>query len=97
MEARSRLILVSVDPVYMTENLLKWVTVSIEDAYKCKRPISVPGISINVRRVKVVTCLHLFLVAFTQSPYSPLLGSTGAKPNVILQSWRRKLLAFPCG
>lgn len=28
-------------------------TVSIEDVYECKRPVSVPGISVNVRRVKV--------------------------------------------
>ncbi|KAG7452288.1 uncharacterized protein BT62DRAFT_881882 [Guyanagaster necrorhizus] len=26
--------------------------VSVEDKYKCKRPISVPGISVNVRRIK---------------------------------------------
>lgn len=26
--------------------------VSVEDAYKCKRPISVPGIFVNVRRIK---------------------------------------------
>lgn len=33
---------------------------SIEDAYKCKRPVSVPGISVNVRRVKVrlIFCLN---------------------------------------
>jgi hypothetical protein len=27
--------------------------VSVEDSYGCKRSISVPGISVNVRRVKV--------------------------------------------
>jgi nucleoporin POM152 len=32
-------------------------TVSIEDVYECKRPVSVPGISVNVRRVKVRTSL----------------------------------------
>jgi hypothetical protein len=31
--------------------------VSIEDVYECKRPVSVPGISVNVRRVKVRTSL----------------------------------------
>jgi hypothetical protein len=28
-------------------------TVSVEDASKCKRPISVPGVVVNVRRVVV--------------------------------------------
>ena len=28
-------------------------SVSVEDAYKCKRAINVPGISVDVRRTKV--------------------------------------------
>ena len=28
--------------------------VNVEDAYKCKRPVSVPGITVVVRGVKVI-------------------------------------------
>ena len=34
-------------------NSLIYSIVSIEDSYGCKRTLSVPGISVNVRRVKV--------------------------------------------
>ena len=39
------------------------IVASIEDAYGCKRPLSVPGISVNVRRVQVCI-LFLFVLVF---------------------------------
>ena len=36
------------------------VSVSVEDASKCKRPISVPGVVVNVRRVVVSEKLFFY-------------------------------------
>ena len=43
------------------------VPVSVEDAYKCKRSLSVPGIAVNVRRILVrsactIRCLNFVLM-----------------------------------
>jgi nucleoporin POM152 len=45
----------------MTISLIYYAYIaSIEDSYGCKRSLSVPGISVNVRRVQVgITCLVL--------------------------------------
>lgn len=54
MEELSILILVSSSPTFVCLSN-RGILVSIEDAYGCKRPITVPGLSVNVRRIKVNT------------------------------------------
>ena len=51
-----------VDSLFACFRLLISLTVNIEDASKCKRPISVPGVLVNVRRVIVSTKLIFVIV-----------------------------------
>lgn len=52
MEEVSKLILVCI-VFYLRDFFILIASVSVEDASKCKRPISVPGVVVNVRRVVV--------------------------------------------
>jgi hypothetical protein len=55
--------------------------VSVEDSYGCKRSISVPGVSVNVRRVKVGCCYHGIWARFDCVMFSQPLSFTASMAN----------------
>jgi len=53
--ARSKLLLVIMALSHCC-TLYSLLLVSVEDASKCKRPVSVPGVEVKVKRVVVSIC-----------------------------------------
>jgi nucleoporin POM152 len=71
--------------------------VSIEDAYGCKRPISVPGISVKVRRIKVRAFHSLWFVSSQcicislSQPTVKFYGQDGKRHVTVLEHERASL------
>lgn len=62
--------------------------VSVEDAYGCKRSVSVPGVVVNVRRVKVRIRSPLVSFILTKFPISLPPSSTVSRTNARSLSWK---------
>lgn len=72
--------------------------VSVEDVYKCKRSISVPGISVNVRRVKVRCFIAFSLLILTFTVHRQILWKRVKTPcNGIAGRNSKSSIAFDWG
>lgn len=81
----------------MYQSLNDVFIVSVEDAYGCKRPVSVPGILVNVRRIKVRNCAYLAKTLLDGHFLTSLpFDFTGKKGSAKQLSTIMNKLACPC-
>lgn len=73
--------------------ILNFPLVSVEDKYRCKRPVTVSGITVNVRRIKVTSTsipLQTLTNAFLQ-PTVKFYGENGKRHVTVLENEKTNL------